>query len=481
MGMSNLEIERVMIELQSLKGALLHKVHQPSRTELILNLRTREGRCWLMLSIHPNLSRMHVASSKPSNPGKPFAFQMACRKELGGRLEALEVVNNDRLVRLTFQGATRRHLLVELMDRHGNLFLLDAQDSILATMRPGHKNHRGVAQGQIWTGPPTPPPRRIPRDRFATHLEDQTLSQAIETWAKLEQSRLELHNLRGRLESALRRELKRLNRLQRQLDGDLERAERAEQHRRYGDLLQIHLGSILRGRTWVAVQDSFSEDPDARVEVPLDPSLSPIANVQRHYKLYRKYDASIPVVLERQEAAETALTRRTQELAKVQEANTLENLKAIEAKLVLPKRQKALIRSGSSQDRRPTFLRYLTQHAQEIWVGRSGTDNDQLTFRAARGNDFWLHVRGRPGAHVVIPVRGKTPDLETLLDAASLAMRHSGLGWGDHIEVAYTRVKHVRRIPGAHPGLVTFSQDKSLHVTLEEDRLARLVREEESG
>jgi predicted ribosome quality control (RQC) complex YloA/Tae2 family protein len=77
---------------------------------------------------------------------------------------------------------------------------------------------------------------------------------------------------------------------------------------------------------------------------------------------------------------------------------------------------------------------------------------------------------------VVIPARGTTPDLETLLDAACLALKHSGTPTGERGEVAYTRVKYVRRA-GA-PGLVTFSQDKTLYVEVSPERLARVTRME---
>ena len=97
----------------------------------------------------------------------------------------------------------------------------------------------------------------------------------------------------------------------------------------------------------------------------------------------------------------------------------------------------------------------------------------ELTFKTAKGNDVWLHVRARPGAHVVIPLaQGKTAPLETLLDAAVLAVVHSGgVSWGK-TEVDYTFRKHVRRIPKSTE--VTYTRSKTLLVEPDPKRLARL-------
>jgi predicted ribosome quality control (RQC) complex YloA/Tae2 family protein len=76
--------------------------------------------------------------------------------------------------------------------------------------------------------------------------------------------------------------------------------------------------------------------------------------------------------------------------------------------------------------------------------------------------------------------RGKAPDQETLLDAAHLAAHFSDARGEPVVEVAHTRVKHVRKPKGAAPGAVTYSQEKVLNLRLEPPRLARLLAEEEA-
>ncbi len=117
-----------------------------------------------------------------------------------------------------------------------------------------------------------------------------------------------------------------------------------------------------------------------------------------------------------------------------------------------------------------------------ILVGRGARENDQLTLRFARGNDLWMHVSGSPGSHVVIRVpQGKSVPLETLLDAAALAVQYSPRRGRNGIEVVYTPAKNVRKPRGAAPGLVTFAGGRSLKPDHDAARLKRLLGGDETA
>ena len=94
----------------------------------------------------------------------------------------------------------------------------------------------------------------------------------------------------------------------------------------------------------------------------------------------------------------------------------------------------------------------------------------------ARPNDVWLHARGLPGAHVVLPLspRQQVPE-EALLDAAHLALHFARGRGADKGEVSYTRAKFVRRAKGQPAGTVTYSQERTLLLRVEPERLERLL------
>lgn len=118
----------------------------------------------------------------------------------------------------------------------------------------------------------------------------------------------------------------------------------------------------------------------------------------------------------------------------------------------------------------------------EIRVGRRAEDNDELSCNPEYrdGPDWWLHVAGHPGSHVVIrchdddlPIKFK----ETLKDAAVLAAKNSKAPPSNAMQVTYTRCRNVSKPPGAKPGLVYLKGDVAtmrVNLKVEKDRLSRL-------
>jgi predicted ribosome quality control (RQC) complex YloA/Tae2 family protein len=107
----------------------------------------------------------------------------------------------------------------------------------------------------------------------------------------------------------------------------------------------------------------------------------------------------------------------------------------------------------------------------EVLVGRTAGDNDRLTFQLASQRDFWLHVAGTPGSHVIVRNPGglETLPRETLRFAARLAAVHSKSKGGGQVSVHVARVRDVRKPRGAPPGQVTLQRFRSVRVSLSDD------------
>ena len=100
-----------------------------------------------------------------------------------------------------------------------------------------------------------------------------------------------------------------------------------------------------------------------------------------------------------------------------------------------------------------------------ILVGLNSRQNDEVTFRRAKSDDWWFHARGVPGAHVIVRSTGQSLPEGTIRRAAGLAAFFSSLRDEPSVPVDYTLRRHVRRIPGAAPGLVTYVQEKMIRVS----------------
>ena len=128
-------------------------------------------------------------------------------------------------------------------------------------------------------------------------------------------------------------------------------------------------------------------------------------------------------------------------------------------------------------------MRRISADGFTIIVGRSGEENDRVTFRLGKGRDWWFHAQGIPGSHVIVTnPTGLALPPGTLREAAWLAAYYSkGRGRG-RVDVDYTQRKHVRKLKGAPPGTVTIAHNKTILIDLKEDEAgAVLNRLEESG
>jgi predicted ribosome quality control (RQC) complex YloA/Tae2 family protein len=112
--------------------------------------------------------------------------------------------------------------------------------------------------------------------------------------------------------------------------------------------------------------------------------------------------------------------------------------------------------------------RFTSADGMEILVGRTARDNDTLTFQIASQRDFWLHVQGSPGSHVIVrnPAGLETLPRETLREAAALAARHSKARKAGQVTVHVARVKDVTKPRGAPPGQVSLKRYRSVRASV---------------
>lgn len=238
-----------------------------------------------------------------------------------------------------------------------------------------------------------------------------------------------------------------------------------DKYRVYGELLTANLYKIKPGQKEVTVENYY-EQPMVTVTVPLDQALSPIKNAQKYFKIYKKARG----------AKDTAERMRTSVLAEIEylygiediinRSDSVQTLDEIRAEL----EENKYIRPEQGQKRKRAVKhnkpeRYVSSDGYEILVGRNNYQNDELTFKIASANDIWLHVKDRPGSHTVIinPEHNQIPDT-TLVEAATLAAKHSSANSGAKIEVDYTLCRYVKKPTGALPGKVIYTNQKTIIV-----------------
>lgn len=115
--------------------------------------------------------------------------------------------------------------------------------------------------------------------------------------------------------------------------------------------------------------------------------------------------------------------------------------------------------------RRARLIAYTLPGGWNVFAGRTDADNDYLSVTLARPNDWWFHVRGMPGSHVILQTPpGAEPDRATLKRAAAIAAYHSKARTAGVVAVSCTRAANVRKPRGAKPGTVQICKEIVLKV-----------------
>jgi predicted ribosome quality control (RQC) complex YloA/Tae2 family protein len=111
------------------------------------------------------------------------------------------------------------------------------------------------------------------------------------------------------------------------------------------------------------------------------------------------------------------------------------------------------------------LLEYRLPGGWKVLAGRSDADNDYLSLKLARPNDWWFHVRSMPGSHVLLQAMpGVEPDRQTLKYAAAIAAYHSRARNAGVVAVSCTRARHVSKPRGAPAGTVQIRKEMVLKV-----------------
>jgi predicted ribosome quality control (RQC) complex YloA/Tae2 family protein len=109
--------------------------------------------------------------------------------------------------------------------------------------------------------------------------------------------------------------------------------------------------------------------------------------------------------------------------------------------------------------------RYTLPGGYQVMAGKNDTDNDRLSLKVAGPNDWWFHVRGMPGSHVILmAVHGQQPDRSTLNRAAAIAAYHSKARCGGVVAVSGTPARYVSKPRGAKPGTVRIRRERLFKV-----------------
>jgi predicted ribosome quality control (RQC) complex YloA/Tae2 family protein len=442
---------------------------------------SREGATRLVLiALSPGACRMHETFRAFPKSDKPLRFaQFLNSRIVNGWIEEAVQLGDNRIIRLSIRrGENRFRLYIRLWSNAANCIVTDEEGTVLDAMRRLPK--KGETSGGRYAPEENPANtgndnrrenivreyavRDLPGEgSFNAKIDALYAEQggALSLEALREQARRNCEGSIGRLQAALQR--------LRAKEAEFAAADRL---REYGDIILANITAIKPGDAWLEADNFFavgvSSGAPEKIQIKLDPHKSPSAQAELYYEQYTKAKKGLADI-------QAEIKSGEQELEDIEKK--LELLLAENNPLVLAK----LLKTGGvkstpviTQDKKRPGLSF-RRGEWLIMVGRDAAENDALLRRHVKGSDLWLHARDFPGSYVFIKQRsGKSFPLEILLDAGNLAIFYSKGRNNGEGDLFYTPVKYLRRARNGPKGLVIPTQEKNLHIRVDEKRLKEL-------
>lgn len=239
-------------------------------------------------------------------------------------------------------------------------------------------------------------------------------------------------------------------------ESEYKQCENREELRIKAELITANQHEFSKGALFYEIVNYY--DDNNIIKITADPALTPSQNAQRYYKEYRKaQSASVKL--------KALIDEAYRELNYFESVCDTLSRAELEDEIFLIREE--LISEGYLKDKRkkqqkvskPKKLQpyhFTTSEGFSVFVGRSNSQNDYLTFKQSQKNDIWFHVSKAPGSHVILKTDGKKPSDISIIEAAEIAVKHSSLAKSTKTSVDYTEVKNLKKPTGSKPGFVVY-------------------------
>lgn len=261
-----------------------------------------------------------------------------------------------------------------------------------------------------------------------------------------------------------------LNRLN-SINTKLKDCEERDKYRLYGELITSNLYKLTNTHTdYIELENYY--DNNNLIKIPLNKKYSPNINAKHYFKKYNKLKNALQIVSVQKAETENELNYIDSIIFEIELASSTKEIQEI-----LDEISENLIKNKVSQKKKNTKnskkkkqeKQYSPLHFNidnfDVYVGKNNKENDWLTFTFANKNDIWLHTKDIQGSHVILKNSGQNVSNDTLVKCAKLAVEHSKAKLSSNVPVDYCKVQYVKKPNGAKPGMVIFTNNKTISVT----------------
>ena len=269
--------------------------------------------------------------------------------------------------------------------------------------------------------------------------------------------------------------LLKLNKLNNKLDlvnRKITECQDSEKYKLYGELITSNLYKISDYNTDSITLENYY-DNNKEITIPLDKSISPSSNAKKFFKKYKKLKTAKEFVDMQKETILKDIYYLESVVYEINSATNISDIDEIYSEIqeastnILNVKKKQITKKKTITKKVPNKIGEILKYNIDgftVLVGKNNKQNDYITTKLANKEDLWFHVKDFHGSHVILRTENKVPSFETLNKCAQLAKEHSKSKQSSNVPVDYTYVKYVKKPSGSKPGMVVYSNNRSIIV-----------------
>lgn len=252
------------------------------------------------------------------------------------------------------------------------------------------------------------------------------------------------------------------------IDAKLQECDGMDKYRLYGELITANLYQLTN--THSDSIELYNYYDNSNIKIPLDVKYSPSMNAKRYFKKYSKLKNAYKIVSEQKVETEKELNYIESIVYELEDSTCLEDVQdifeEISENVVFKEKLKSKEKKNKNQKKKKqqkfSPIEYEV-NGYKIYVGRNNKENDWLTLSFASKTDYWFHTKDVQGSHVILKADKEVND-DILVKAAEIAAKHSKAKMSSNVPVDYCLVQFVKKPNGSKPGMVIFTNNKTLNV-----------------
>ena len=270
-----------------------------------------------------------------------------------------------------------------------------------------------------------------------------------------------------------------LNKYNKRLDNinnKLKECDNMELYKLYGELITANLYKIQNQNIDKITLENYYDNNNP-ILIPLDKRFSPSINAKRFFKKYHKLKNALDVVSSQKQKTLDELNYIESIVYELENTSSLNEVLDIfeeisENDIFKEKTNKLKTKSYKIKKSKLTKNKFISFNpikynidGYTFLVGKNNKENDYLTLKYSKKTDIWFHTKDIHGCHAVLSVEnGNVVDENILLKCAEITAFHSKAKNSSNVPVDFCEIKYVKKPNGAKPGMVIYSNNKTLYV-----------------